>query len=201
MSSQYGIETDEITLQRYVLSDQKKHPTASGDLTNLLTSLLTAVKAISSAVRKAGLAHIQGIAGRQNVQGEEVKKLDSIGEFILTHPQMKIPKKGSVYSVNEAYASTWSKGMSEYIRTRKFPEEGHSKMSLRYVGSMVADLRMLYESLPMAFLTEQVGGIATTGKGAVLDLVPEKIHSRCPIILGSPDDVNEFLEFLKKYDE
>uniref|UniRef100_A0A0M3I3M8 Fructose-1,6-bisphosphatase isozyme 2 n=2 Tax=Ascaris TaxID=6251 RepID=A0A0M3I3M8_ASCLU len=338
MSEQYGIETDAMTLQRIVLHDQKKHPNASGDLTTLLTSLLTAVKAISSAVRKAGLAHIQGMAGKRNVQGEDVKKLDvlsnqlminmlkssyttcalvseeneelivvedarsgkyivtfdpldgssnidclvsigtifgiykkitdgpvtmedvlqpgrkmvaagyalygsatmivlstgngvngfmldpSVGEFILTHRKITIPPKGKVYSINEGYASSWSKGTSEYVRTRKFPEEGKSKMSLRYVGSMVADvhrtliyggiflypagkdapngkLRMLYEGIPMAFLLEQAGGMATTGKDPIMDLKPDKLHARSPVILGSPEDVKEFLSYVKKYDE
>lgn len=63
-----------------------------------------------------------------------------MGEFILTHRKITIPPKGKVYSINEGYASSWSKGTSEYVRTRKFPEEGKSKMSLRYVGSMVADV-------------------------------------------------------------
>jgi fructose-1,6-bisphosphatase I len=82
-SQQYGIETDSMTLQRFVLQEQKKHPSASGDLTTLLTSLLTAVKAISTAVRKAGLAQLYGFAGNTNVQGEEVKKLDVLSNELM----------------------------------------------------------------------------------------------------------------------
>lgn len=97
MPSEYGIETDSVTLQRFVLNEQKRYPEASGDLTTLLTSLLTAVKvrksrladliycpsprsqAISSAVRKAGLAQLYGVAGNVNVQGEDVKKVSGHG--------------------------------------------------------------------------------------------------------------------------
>lgn len=83
MSSAYGIETDAMTLQRFVLKQQKKYPSATGDLTSLLTSLLTAIKAISSAVRKAGLAQLFGVAGNVNVQGEDVKKLDVLSNELM----------------------------------------------------------------------------------------------------------------------
>ncbi|CAI4228652.1 unnamed protein product [Auanema sp. JU1783] len=335
-SSQYGIATDSMTLQRFVLQEQKNHPDATGDFSSLLTSLLTAVKAIASATQKAGLAKLYGIAGNTNVQGEEVKKLDvlsnelminmlkssyttcllvseendelieveekkrgnyivtfdpldgssnidclvsigtifgiykkvnneptlddvlrpgremvaagyalygsacmvvlstgdgvngftldpSIGEFILTHPNMKCKSKGSIYSLNEGYAKTWSKGLAEYIRTRKDPEEGKKVMGQRYVGSMVADvhrtllnggiflypptaaapngkLRLLYECNPMAFIMEQAGGLATSGTGPILDIKPTAIHQRAPIYLGSKDDVEELLGYIKKYD-
>ncbi|KHJ97109.1 fructose-1,6-bisphosphatase [Oesophagostomum dentatum] len=82
-STTYGIETNAMTLQRFVLREQRKHPSASGDLTNLLTSLITAFKAISSSVRKAGLAHLYGIAGETNIQGEEVKKLDVLSNELM----------------------------------------------------------------------------------------------------------------------
>ncbi|EPB74360.1 fructose-1,6-bisphosphatase [Ancylostoma ceylanicum] len=336
-SQQYGIQTDSMTLQRFVLAEQKNHPEASGDFTNLLTSLLTAVKAIASATQKAGLAQLYGIAGSTNVQGEEVKKLDvlsnelminmlrssyttcmmvseendelievekskrgnyivtfdpldgssnidclvsigtifgiyrkktdgdatvadvlrpgremvaagyalygsatmvvlttgngvngftldpSIGEFILTHPNMRCKPKGAIYSLNEGYAAAWSKGVAEYIRTRKFPEPGKKAMAQRYVGSMVADvhrtllnggiflypatasspngkLRLLYEGNPMAMIMEQAGGLATTGKMPILDIMPTKIHERAPVILGSKEDVEEAMEYIKKYD-
>lgn len=83
MPESFGIETDAMTLQRFVLQEQKRHPDATGDLTNLLTSLLTAVKAISSAVRKAGLASLYGLAGNTNVQGEDVKKLDVLSNELM----------------------------------------------------------------------------------------------------------------------
>lgn len=136
---------------------------------------------------------------------------------------MKCPKKGKIYSVNEGYAAKWSKGVSEYVRTRKFPEAGKAAMAQRYVGSMVADvhrtllnggifmypgttdapngkLRLLYEGNPMAFIMDQAGGLATTGTMHILDIQPKKIHERSPVFLGSKEDVEELLSFIQKYD-
>lgn len=138
----------------------------------------------------------------------------SIGEFILTHPMIKIPKAGRIYSVNEGNAKNWDEPTTEYVKKCKFPEDGSSPKSLRYIGSMVADihrtllyggiflypadkknpigkLRILYEVFPMSFLMEQAGGQAFTGKHRALDLVPTNIHDRSPVFLGSFDDVEE----------
>ncbi|GLT32161.1 hypothetical protein SLA2020_068470 [Shorea laevis] len=125
----------------------------------------------------------------------------SLGEFILTHPGIK---KGKIYSVNEGNAKNWDGPTAKYVENCKFPKDGSSPKSLRYIGSMVADvhptllyggillypadkkspngkLRVLYEVFPMSFLMEQAGGQAFTGKQRALDLVPEKIHERSPI--------------------
>ncbi|KAJ9567779.1 hypothetical protein OSB04_003745 [Centaurea solstitialis] len=138
----------------------------------------------------------------------------SLGEFILTHPDIKIPKKGKIYSVNEGNAKNWDGPTAKYVEKCKFPTDGSSAKSLRYIGSMVADvhrtllyggiflypadkkspngkLRVLYEVFPMSFLMEQAGGQSFTGKERSLDLVPKKIHERSPIFLGSYDDVEE----------
>ncbi|XP_062164725.1 fructose-1,6-bisphosphatase, cytosolic-like isoform X2 [Alnus glutinosa] len=138
----------------------------------------------------------------------------SLGEFMLTHPDIKIPKKGKIYSVNEGNAKNWDDVTSKYVENCKFPKDGSSPKSLRYIGSMVADvhrtllyggifmypadkktpngkLRLLYEVFPMSYLMEQAGGEAFTGKQRALDLVPKKIHERSPVFLGSSDDVQE----------
>ncbi|KAG0589278.1 hypothetical protein M758_1G008600 [Ceratodon purpureus] len=138
----------------------------------------------------------------------------SLGEFILTHPDIKIPKKGKIYSVNEGNAMNWDAPTTKYVQNAKFPKDGASPKSLRYIGSMVADvhrtllyggifmypgdkkspkgkLRVLYEVFPMSFLMEQAGGQAFTGKERALELVPTHIHDRSPIFLGSYDDVEE----------
>uniref|UniRef100_H3AR60 Fructose-1,6-bisphosphatase isozyme 2 n=2 Tax=Latimeria chalumnae TaxID=7897 RepID=H3AR60_LATCH len=298
--------------------------------------MLTAIKAISSAVRKAGLAHMYGMAGGINVTGDQVKKLDvlsndlvintlessystcvlvteenkdaiitpkekagkyvvcfdpldgssnidclasigtifaiyrkttegepcekdalqpgrnivaagyalygsatlvalstgqgvdcfeldpAVGEFILVDRDLRIKKKGNIYSLNEGYAKYFDPAVTEYIQKKKFPEDGSSPYSSRYVGSMVADvhrtlvyggifmypankkspkgkLRLLYECNPMAFIIEQAGGIATTGTQPVLDVQPESLHQRVPLILGSPDDVQEYLSCVQKH--
>lgn len=138
----------------------------------------------------------------------------SLGEFILTHPKIKIPQKGKIYSVNEGNAKNWDEPTRKYVENCKFPKDGSSPKSLRYIGSMVADvhrtllyggiflypadkkspsgkLRVLYEVFPMSFLIEQAGGQAFTGKEKALDIVPTKIHQRSSIFLGSYDDVEE----------
>ena len=149
-------------------------------------------------------------------QGVNAFTLDpSLGEFILTSHDMKIPSRGAIYSINEGNASIWDKPTSTYIMNKKFPKEiGQKPYSLRYVGSMVADvhrtliyggifmypkdskspggkLRVLYECFPMSFIIEQAGGKSTTGKGRVLEILPKKIHERCPIIIGSKEDVED----------
>ncbi|XP_039071390.1 fructose-1,6-bisphosphatase, cytosolic-like [Hibiscus syriacus] len=138
----------------------------------------------------------------------------SLGEFILTHPDIKIPEKGKIYSVNEGNAKNWDAPTAKYIEKCKFPKDGSPSKSLRYIGSMVADvhrtllyggtfmypadkkspngkLRVLYEVFPMSFLIEKAGGQAFTGKQRALDLVPTKIHERSPVFLGSYDDIEE----------
>ncbi|OMO77204.1 Fructose-1,6-bisphosphatase class 1/Sedoheputulose-1,7-bisphosphatase [Corchorus olitorius] len=352
--------TDLMTITRFVLNEQSKYPESRGDFTILLNHIVLGCKFVCSAVNKAGLAKLIGLAGETNVQariwaGEEQKKLDvlsnevfikalvssgrtcvlvseedeeatfveqpkrgrycvvfdpldgssnidcgvsigtifgiymvndsheptlddvlqpgknmlaagycmygssctlvlstgegvngftldpSLGEFILTHPDIKIPKKGKIYSVNEGNAKNWDGPTAKYVLISfsralfsaftsmqlphsflelryvekcKFPKDGSSSKSLRYIGSMVADvhrtllyggiflypadkkspngkLRVLYEVFPMSFLMEQAGGQAFTGKQRALDLVPNKIHERSPIFLGSYDDVEE----------
>ncbi|CBI18195.3 hypothetical protein VitviT2T_028514 [Vitis vinifera] len=320
--------TDLMTITRYVLNEQSRHPESRGDFTILLSHIVLGCKFVCTAVNKAGLAKLIGLAGETNVQGEEQKKLDvlsnevfikalvssgrtcilvseedeeativepskrgrycvvfdpldgssnidcgvsigtifgiymvkdggeptldnvlqpgknmlaagycmygssctlvlstgtgvngftldpSLGEFILTHPNIKIPKKGKIYSVNEGNTKNWDAPTAKYVEKCKFPKDGSSPKSLRYIGSMVADvhrtllyggiflypadkkspngkLRVLYEVFPMSFLMEQAGGQAFTGKQRALDLVPKNIHERSPIFLGSYDDVEE----------
>ncbi len=133
----------------------------------------------------------------------------SIGEFLLSHENIKIPIKGGIYSINEGYAFMWEEGIKKYVEGAK--KEGKT---LRYVGSLVADfhrnllkggvflypadsknprgkLRLLYEAAPLAFIVEQTGGAATTGSQPILEIVPEKLHQRVPLIIGSLNDVKQ----------
>ncbi|XP_005355379.1 fructose-1,6-bisphosphatase 1 [Microtus ochrogaster] len=335
MADQAPFDTDINTLTRFVMEEGRKAG-GTGEMTQLLNSLCTAVKAISSAVRKAGIAQLFGIAGSTNVTGDQVKKLDvlsndlvinmlkssfstcvlvseedkhaiiiepekrgkyvvcfdpldgssnidclvsigtifgiyrkkttdepsekdalqpgrelvaagyalygsatmlvlamdcgvncfmldpAIGEFILVDKNVKIKKKGNIYSLNEGYAKDFDPAIAEYVQRKKFPPDNSAPYGARYVGSMVADvhrtlvyggiflypankkspngkLRLLYECNPMAFVMEKAGGIATTGKEAILDIIPTDIHQRAPVIMGSPEDVQEFLEIYKKH--
>ncbi|XP_026302606.1 fructose-1,6-bisphosphatase 1 isoform X2 [Piliocolobus tephrosceles] len=253
MADQAPFDTDVNTLTRFVMEEGRK-ARGTGELTQLLNSLCTAVKAISSAVRKAGIAHLYGIAGSTNVTGDQVKKLDvlsndlvmnmlkssfatcvlvseedkhaiivepekrgkyvvcfdpldgssnidclvsigtifgiyrkkstdepsekdalqpgrnlvaagyalygsatmlvlamdsgvncfmldpAIGEFILVDKDVKIKKKGKIYSLNEGYAKDFDPAVTEYIQRKKFPPDNSAPYGARYVGSMVADV-------------------------------------------------------------
>ena len=144
----------------------------------------------------------------------------TIGEFILTHPDMKIPQDGSTYSCNQANASLWE---PEVVNLIDHFSSGKSekKYSQRYVGSFVADfhrtmlkgglflypsdlknksgkLRLLYECAPMAFLVEQAGGRATNGKFDILKIVPESIHQRTPLFIGSKNLVDLVDDFFQE---
>jgi len=145
---------------------------------------------------------------------------NALGEFILTHPDIKIPPRGKIYSFNEGNSLYFKPPVVKYLESIKFPPEGKSPYSARYIGSMVADvhrtllyggifgypddkkskngkLRLLYEAFPMAMLVEQAGGIATTGTQRILDIVPTEIHQRCPVFLGSKEDVEDLMAFYK----
>jgi len=331
----HGINTDCMTLTRFMLAEQRKVHGATGDFTQCLNSIQAAVKAISSAVRRAGIIKLFGVAGATNVQGETQKKLDvlsnelfinmlassytacllvseendtvieieaerrgkyivcfdpldgssnidclvsigsifaiykkqssgdpsmqdalqpgnklvgagyalygsatmlvlstgngvngfmldpAIGEFILTEPNMKIKPRGNTYSINEGNTDSWDAAIKEYVESKKRPQSG-KPYGARYVGSMVADvhrtlkyggifmypasksapngkLRLLYECVPMAYIIEQAGGLATSGTQPILSMQPTGLHQRTPIFLGSKDDVNDVLNIIKKH--
>ncbi len=137
----------------------------------------------------------------------------SYGEFVLSHPNMQIPKKGKIYSVNESNFDYWEQGLKNYISyIKKIDPETNRPMNSRYIGSMVSDfhrnllyggiflypadtkspngkLRLGYEANPMALIAEQAGGRATDGKNRILEIQPTELHQRVPLIVGSRDDV------------
>ena len=132
----------------------------------------------------------------------------SLGEFILAEENMQIPESGSVYSLNEGNFWQWEEPIRNYVRY-VHRQEGYSA---RYGGALVGDfhrilqqggvflypgtvnkpegkLRLLYETVPLAFLVEQAGGKASTGTQRLMDVVPEKLHARSPLIIGSSKNV------------
>ncbi|MCZ6679433.1 MAG: class 1 fructose-bisphosphatase [Candidatus Poribacteria bacterium] len=140
----------------------------------------------------------------------------SIGAYVLTQENVRMPQQGKSYSINEAYYSTFPASIQRYLEWTKSEESGG--YSLRYVGSFVADfhrtllrggvflypatrknpsgkLRLLYEANPMAFLAEQAGGMATDGRSRILEKQPSSIHERTPLIIGSKGDVERVLSF------
>jgi len=148
----------------------------------------------------------------------------AIGEFILSHPNMRIPKSRSIYSVNEGNTLYWDDACKEYFDSIKFPQgPGEKPYSSRYIGSMVADayrtlcyggifaypadkksprgkLRILYECAPMAMVMEQAGGMAiSSNRQRMLEVVPEHIHDRSGIFMGSEDEVKKVLGVFEKH--
>jgi fructose-1,6-bisphosphatase I len=145
----------------------------------------------------------------------------NVGEFFLSHPDIRCPQRGSTYSTNEGNASRWDEGMKKWAAWIKSEDKAQGlPYGHRYVGSLVADahrtllkggifaypadrkspggkLRLLYEANPMAFLFEQAGGAATNGVDRILDLVPKGLHDRTPLVLGSKDDVAAFRQFAR----
>ncbi|KAI0540297.1 fructose-1,6-bisphosphatase [Xylaria digitata] len=335
-SESTSVNTNIVTLTRFLTEEQTKHREATGDFTLLCHALQFSFKAISYYIRRATLVNLTGLAGQSNATGDDQKKLDvigndlfisamrssgkcallvseeeeeiiyfkdqtgaryavacdpidgssnldagvsvgtifgihkladgstgtkedilrpgtellaagftmygasaqlvitmkggtvngftldnSFGEFILTHPDMKIPKKRAIYSVNEGNSLYWEENTKAYFNSLKHPQESGKPYSARYIGSMVADayrtllyggifaypadkkspkgkLRILYECAPMAMVFENAGGQAINDKmERMLQVVPESIHDRSGIYLGSYDEVEKVKLFHK----
>ncbi len=331
-------QTQVTTLERFILDQEREHPEATGELTNLLYDIALAAKIIGAQIRRAGLVNIVGSVGSINVQGEEQQKLDvfanetmknalnhtgricamaseedeelipipddvspgkyvvlfdpldgssnidvnaavgtifsiyqrvsaggqghmedvlqpghrqiaagyviygssvmmvysaghgvhgftldpTIGEFLLSNARMEMPRTSRYYSVNESNFQRWSKGMQTVVRGFKgeVPERMRRKNS-RYIGSLVADfhrnlikggiflypadsvnpegkLRLIYECAPMAFLAEQAHGAATDGRQRILEIVPEALHQRVPLVIGCRREVEYVRQILEE---
>jgi fructose-1,6-bisphosphatase I len=328
--------TSVVTIERYIIEQERLHPEATGALSGILQDLALAAKMIASKVRLAGLVDVLGEHGTDNVQGEAQKKLDvisndiivkamdhggrlcamaseeeediipipdqfrrgnyvllfdpldgssnidvnvpvgtifsvlrrltkghgagtlhdmlqpgykqvaagyvvygsstmmvyttgqgahgftldpSIGEFLLSHPDIKTPEHGRYLSVNEAYEQHWEENVKQLIRRYRGMDGKREAMNVRYIGSLVADfhrnllggglfaypanaknttgkLRLLYECNPLAFICEQAGGAAIDGRQRILDIQPAQLHQRSPYFIGSKADVAIAAELL-----
>ncbi|HCW92843.1 class 1 fructose-bisphosphatase [Flexistipes sinusarabici] len=143
----------------------------------------------------------------------------SIGEFLLSHENIRIPEHGKILSINEANYHRWTPEIRDFVEYIKSIKE--RKYTSRYIGSLVADfhrnllkggiflypgdksnpegkLRLLYEANPMAHIIEQAGGMATDGHKNILDIKPEKLHQKTPLIIGSRFEVETYLKYMKK---
>ncbi len=330
--------TSVVTIERYIIEQERRFPEATGELSNLLYDICLAAKIISRHVRRAGLSDILGDEGTVNVQGELQQKLDvfanetvrnsvqhtgrtcvlaseedeepvpvppgrpvgkyvllydpldgssnidvnvsigtifsihrrvtpeggpgtlvdclqpgrtqiasgyilygsstmlvyttghgahgftlepSIGEFLLSHPNIRIPESGKYYSVNESNWNRWSHGVQATVAAFKNGSPEVEARNARYIGSLVADfhrnllsggiflypadtkspggkLRLLYEAAPLALVVEQAGGAATDGCRPILDIPPTSLHQRTPLIIGSKRDVELAIRLLEK---
>ncbi len=322
--------TSVITIERFIMEQERLHPEATGELSNLLYDLCLAAKIISRHVRRAGLSDILGPAGGAvNVSGDLQQKLDlfahdtvqnavqhtgrvcltaseederpvrvppakaggkyvllydpldgstnidvnvsigtifsihrrvtkrtepaaledclqagkkqvaagyilygsstmlvyttgqgvhgftldpTIGEFLLSHPDIRTPGVGQYYSVNESNWNRWSPAVQRVVAAFKNGDARVQAKNARYIGSLVADfhrnlisggvflypadtkvpagkLRLLYEAAPLALVVEQAGGAATDGRRRIVELIPTSLHQRTPLIIGSKSDV------------
>jgi fructose-1,6-bisphosphatase I len=317
-----------VTIDRFIIEQERLHPEATGELSGLLYDMALAAKMIANKVRSAGLADILGATDSQNVQGEVQQKLDvlaneivikamdhggrlcamaseeepdliqipegfkcgkyvllfdpldgssnidvnvpvgtifsvmrkitrstrgemedvlqpgrrqvaagyviygsstmlvyttgqgvhgftldpSIGEFLLSHPNIRIPSAGRYLSVNDSYEQQWDDGVRRLMRRYRGLEGDRKPLNVRYVGSLVADfhrnllgggvfcypastksprgkLRLLYEASPLSFIVEQAGGGATDGQQRIMDIHPTELHQRTPLYIGSKEEV------------
>jgi fructose-1,6-bisphosphatase I len=328
-------DTSVVTIERFIIEQERKLPEATGDFSGILYDLALAAKMISNKVRRAGLADILGATEIENIQGEIQQKLDvfanetiikaldhggrlcamaseeeeelipipdefkqgkyvvlfdpldgssnidvnvpvgtifsimrkvgdgprgelcdalqpgraqvaagyviygsstemvyttghgvhgftldpMLGEFLLSRPNMRIPEIGRYLSVNDSYDQYWPESVRTLMRHYRGRDGGREPMSVRYVGSLVADfhrnllgggifaypanskaprgkLRLLYEASPLSFIVEQAGGAASDGRQRILDIVPTELHQRTPLFIGSKRDVEAANEFL-----
>ena len=325
----YHTATSVVTIERFIIEQERMHPEATGELSGILYDMALAAKMIANKVRRAGLADILGATENSNVQGEIQQKLDifandtiikamdhggrlcamaseeepdiiqipdgfrcgkycllfdpldgssnidvnvpvgtifsvvqkitrgrhgemedmlqpgrrqvasgyiiygsstmlvyttgqgvhgftldpSIGEFLLSHPHIRIPDDGRYLSVNDSYEAQWDEPTRSLMRKYRGLEGDRKPLSVRYVGSLVADfhrnllgggvfcypvnrknvngkLRLMYEANPLAFICEQAGGAASDGRQRVLDVMPQELHQRVPLYIGSRRDVD-----------
>jgi len=143
---------------------------------------------------------------------------EQIGEFVLSKPQVQIPESSNICSFNEARIKKWDEPMRKTLLSwREGKGRSGKKFTSRYVGSMVADIHrtllyggvfgspadterpdgkmhLLYEAAPMSYIIEQAGGLSTTGEKRVMEIIPQVVHQRIPVIMGSKNDVQEVMD-------
>jgi fructose-1,6-bisphosphatase I len=146
----------------------------------------------------------------------------SVGEFLLSHYNIRLPAQGKYYSVNQGYEKYWSAGVRLFTRWLQGLDGDQKPLSQRYIGSLVGDfhrtllaggiyyypadtqdpakpegkLRLLYEAAPLAFIAEQAGGYASDGRQNILDILPGSLHQRTPLYIGNRSLVERAEQFL-----
>lgn len=149
-----------------------------------------------------------------------------VGEFLLSHPNIRIPSKPKYYSANQGYERYWSKGVQHFTHYLQGIYGQSDGLSLRYIGSLVGDfhrnllsggvfyypddtrdphkthgkLRFMYEAIPLSYIAQQAGGYGSDGRQNILDIEPESLHQRTPLFIGSQDLVKKAEYFIQKYD-
>jgi fructose-1,6-bisphosphatase I len=143
-----------------------------------------------------------------------------VGEFFLSHPNIRIPERGAIYSINEGNEGKWNERVKAWVRWLKASDKASGRpYSRRYIGTLVADfhrtllkggvfaypadtkspngkLRLLYEAAPLAFVVKAAGGAASTGTQPILEIVPSELHQRVPLYIGSQLDVADAVKMV-----
>jgi fructose-1,6-bisphosphatase I len=151
----------------------------------------------------------------------------TVGEFLLSHPYIRIPHPPPYFSANLGHAVYWGQGVQHFTDFLQGRDGHHKGLSLRYVGSLVADfhrnllaggifyypadthesktskgkLRLAYEAAPLAFIAQNAGGYASNGRNAILDIQPQTLHQRTPFFVGSRELVEKAEEYILEYGE
>ena len=189
----------------------------SGD--NLCDLLMAGAKQVAAGYFLYGTSTMMVYTTGRGVHGFTLDP--SVGEFLLSHPDIRTPETGKIYSVNEAYWSYWDEPTREIVNAFKGTDNPRGKpYGGRYIGSLVADfhrnllyggiflypadrrdpvkptgkLRLLCEANPLAFVITQAGGAATDGERDILSIVPDDLHQRVPLFIGSKNDVAKVME-------
>lgn len=150
----------------------------------------------------------------------------SLGEFLLSHPNIQIPAKPTYYSINHSYSADFTDGIRRYIAYLQDQQAEHGGLSMRYNGALVADfhrnllkggiylypgtlrnpakphgkLRLLYENAPLAYIAAHAGGYGSDGLGDILDIEPRELHQRTPLFIGHRGLVAQLESFIQRYD-
>jgi fructose-1,6-bisphosphatase I len=150
----------------------------------------------------------------------------TVGEFLLSHPNIRMPAEPRFFSVNMGYQKYWSQGINLYTDYLQGKTPDGSALSLRYIGSLIADfhrnllsggvfyypadnkepgkaegkLRLMYEAIPMAFIAEQAGGYGSDGRQSILEIEPMALHQRVPLFVGDRNLVEKAEEFIRRFD-
>lgn len=206
------------TITQFIIEEQRRVAGATGDFTSLLNDVVTAGKVISNMVNHGALVGVLGSAGSENGQGETQKKLDILSNEPFIKSNIQIPAETREFAINVSNMRFWEPPVRRYVNECLAGREGirGEDFNMRWIASMVAEvhriltrggvfmypmdgkmeskglggkLRLLYEANPMSFIIEQAGGLSVTGKEHILDLQPEDLHQRVPVILGSRAEV------------
>ncbi|TMI61992.1 MAG: class 1 fructose-bisphosphatase [Bacteroidetes bacterium] len=193
--------------------------TPKGELVKLEDFLQPGTQQVAGGYIVYGSSTMLVYATKRGVNGFTLDP--AIGEFCLSHPDIKCPDAGNIYSVNHGHFFRYDEGVRDYIHKcqRKTKQDG-GPYTQRYIGSMVSDvhrnlikggifmypgttdkpkgkLRLLYECNPFAFILEMAGGKATNGKQRILEVMPTELHQRSPLFIGSKSMMEELEECLK----